>query len=62
MISGGAGLAVADGGHDHEGGHLHSGTASGGRNHHERLSANTVTPIERAVVSAVLWTSSKRSQ
>jgi hypothetical protein len=35
MISGGAGLAVADGGHPHEGGHVHSGTASGGRSHHE---------------------------
>ena len=31
MVSGGAGLAVADGGHHHEGGHVHTATASAGR-------------------------------
>ena len=44
MISGGAGLAVADGGHHHEGGHEHSGTASGGRSHHEPDLSQPVVP------------------
>jgi hypothetical protein len=44
MISGGAGLAVADGGHHHEGGHVHSGTASGGRSHHEPEVSQPVVP------------------